>query len=87
MSKEKYRRYVFEKHKDHLSEAVFSTVTVVVGVGFFFRLWGIHMLCICGDGVLPKVTLNPIDSHKSMYYTVYCKVNNDHHGDLLPLGH
>jgi hypothetical protein len=39
------------------------------------------------DGVLPKVTLNPIDSHKSMYYTVYCKVNNDHHGDLLPLGH
>ena len=40
-----------------------------------------------GDGVLPKVTLNPIDSHKSMYYTVYCKVDNDHHGDLLPLGH
>jgi hypothetical protein len=32
------------------------------------------MLCICGDGVLQKVTLNPIDSHKSMYYTVYCKV-------------
>ena len=30
----------------------------MVGVGFF-RLWGIHMMCICGDGVLPKVTLNP----------------------------
>ena len=86
MSKEKYRRYVFEKHKDRMSETVFYTITVAVGVGFF-RLWGIHMLCICGDGVLPKVTLNPIDSHKSMYYTVYCKVDNDHHGDLLPLGH
>jgi hypothetical protein len=50
--------------------------------------------CMCTHHVLvnlysqfPKVTLNPIDSHKSMYYTVYCKVNNDHHGDLLPLGH
>ena len=70
-----------------MSEAVFYKITVVVGVGVF-RLWGIHMLCICGDGVLPKVTFNPIDSHKSMYYTVYCKVNNDHHGDidLLLLG-
>ena len=38
---------------------------------------------VVGDVVLPKVTLNPIDSHKPMYY----KVNNDHHGDLLPLGH
>ena len=46
MSKEKYRRYVFEKHKDHMSETVFYTITVAVGVGFF-RLWGIHMLCIC----------------------------------------
>jgi hypothetical protein len=55
---------------DHLSEAVFYTITVVVGGGFF-RLWGVHMLCICGDGVLSKVTLNPIDSHKSMYYTMY----------------
>ena len=35
------------------------------------------------ERVLPKVTLNSIDSHKPMYY----KVNNDHHGDLLPLGH
>ena len=57
----------------------------------------------CWGGVLPKVTLNPINSHKSMYYTLYCKVktititgiyypldikvNNDHHKDLLPLGH
>ena len=32
------------------------------------RLWEIHILCICGDGVLPKVTLDPIDSHKTMYY-------------------
>ena len=38
---------------------------------------------VAGDVVLPKVTPNPIDSHKPMYY----KVNNDHHGDLLPLGH
>ena len=38
---------------------------------------------VVGDVVLPKVTLNPIDSHKPMS----CKVNNDHHGDLLPLGH
>ena len=51
--------------------------------GKVFRLWGMRMLRICGDVVLPKVTLNPIDSHKPMYY----KVNNDHHGDLLPLGH
>ena len=50
------------------------------------RLWGIHMLCICLDGVLPKVTLNPIHSPKSMYYTVYFKGNNDHYGDSLPLG-
>ena len=41
------------------------------------------MLCICGNVLLPKVTLNSIDLHKPMY----CKVNNDHHGDLLPLGH
>ena len=41
------------------------------------------MFLVVGDVVLPKVTLNPIDSHKPMYY----KVNNDHHGDLLPLGH
>ena len=38
---------------------------------------------VVGDVVLPKVTLNAIDSHKPMY----CKVNYDHHGDLLPLGH
>ena len=38
---------------------------------------------VVGDVGLPKVTLNTIDSHKPMYY----KVNNDHHGDLLPLGH
>ena len=37
---------------------------------------------VVGDVVLPKVTLNPIDSHKPMF----CKVNNDHHGDLLLLG-
>ena len=41
------------------------------------------MFLVVGDVVLSKVTLNPIDSHKPMYY----KVNNDHHGDLLPLGH
>ena len=41
------------------------------------------MFLVVGDVVLPKVTLNPIDSRKPMYY----KVNNDHHGDLLPLGH
>ena len=66
--------------------------------GRFFRLWGMRMLRICGDVVLPKVTLNPIDSHKPMYYKVNndhhgdyypldIKVNNDHHGDPLPLGH
>ena len=53
------------------------------------------MLRICGDVVLPKVTLNPIDSHKPMYckvtitgiyYPLDIKVNNDHHGDLLSLG-
>jgi hypothetical protein len=38
---------------DHPAEAVFYTITVVVGV-VFFRLWGIHMLCISGDGGLPK---------------------------------
>ena len=27
---------------DHLAEAVFYTITVLVGVGFF-RLWGIHV--------------------------------------------
>ena len=38
---------------------------------------------VVGYVVLPKVTLNPIHSHKP----TYCKVNNDHHGDLLPLVH
>ena len=38
---------------------------------------------VVGDVVLSKVTPNPIDSHKPMYY----KVNNGHHGDLPPLGH
>ena len=33
---------------------------------------------VVGAVVLPWVTLNPIDSHKPMY----CKENNDHHGDL-----
>ncbi len=28
-----------------------------------FRLWGIRILRICGDGVLPKVNLYPIDSN------------------------
>ena len=62
-------------------------ITAVVGVEreLGVRLWGIHILCICGDGVLPKVTLDPIDSHKTMY-PLDIKVNNDHHGDLLPLG-
>jgi hypothetical protein len=40
----------------------------------------------CWGWSAPKGSLNPIDSHKSMYYTVHCKVNNDHHGGLLLLG-
>ena len=31
------------------------------GGGGGLCLWGIHILCICGEGVLPKVTLYPID--------------------------
>ena len=31
-----------------------------------FRLWGIRMLRICGDEVLPKIALNPIDSYELM---------------------
>ena len=48
-----------------------------------FYPWGMCMLRICGDVVLPNVTLNPTDSHKPKYY----ELNNDHHRNLLPLKH
>ena len=48
MSKEKYRRYVFEKHKDHMSETVFYTITVVVGVGFFPSMGNTHAVYLWG---------------------------------------
>ena len=65
----------------HLYFVIYS-----IGIDFASLVVKIKTLGCLGI-VLPKVTLNPIDSHKSMYYTVYCKVDNDHHGDLLPLGH
>ena len=59
-------------------------IIAVVGVEreLEVRLWGIHILCICGDGVLSKVTLNPIDSHKTMYYIYIIVINYE---DSLPL--
>jgi hypothetical protein len=42
----------------HLATAVLYTNTTVVGV----RLWGIHMLCVCGVEVFPMVNFRPIDS-------------------------
>jgi hypothetical protein len=48
MSKEKYRRYVFEKHKDHMSEAVFYTITVVVVVGDFSSMGNTHAVYLWG---------------------------------------
>ena len=53
-------------------------------IGKVFRPWGMRIYCPHFWDVLPpKLTLNPKDSHKPMYYNV----NNDHHRDLLPLGH
>jgi hypothetical protein len=42
----------------YLAAAALYTNTAVVGV----RLWGIHMLCICGVEVFPMVNFRPIDS-------------------------
>ena len=44
MSKEKYRRYVFEKHKDHMSETVFYTITVA----FFSSMGNTHAVYLWG---------------------------------------
>ena len=67
-----YSCYNFNKNNQKSSPTLMGKV---------FRPWGMHMLHICGDVVLPKVTLNPTDSHKPMHY----KLNNDHHRNLPPL--
>jgi hypothetical protein len=43
-----------------------------IGIDFASLVVKIKKNLVVGDGVLPKVNrLNSIDSHKSMYYTVY----------------
>jgi hypothetical protein len=42
-----------------------------IGIDFASLVVKILKNLVVGVGVLPKVILNPIDSHKSMYYTVY----------------
>ena len=55
-----------------------------ITVGVVFRLWVIHILCICGVEVLPMITFGSIDSN------IYCNNNQSNRRDcprgLQPLG-
>ena len=76
-----YERYIQIPSSTLLNVAA-KTKTGPTYRGEGFSLWEMRMLRICGDGVLPKVTLNPIDSHKTMYYIHFIVIN---YGDSLPL--
>ena len=61
----------------HLAAAVLYTNTAVVGV----RLWGIHMLCICGVEVFPMVNFRTID----IYVNIISRIVGTVQGDYDPL--
>ena len=65
----------------HLAAAVFYTNTAVVGV----RLWGIHMLCVCGVEVFPMVNFRPIDSGYLCKYCIIRLIVGTVQGDYHPL--
>ncbi len=48
------------------------------------RLWGIHIMCICGDEVSKNVNFRPIDSIYVTHIT-YLNLRTVHRG-LAPLG-